>query len=298
MKKFFSAAAALMLALSSCVRDDGGRDISDYEGATTGDSLLYYYVQLRAHEYWEHSNSDTTLRSAEERKKFLDGIKAGVGAVRNDDRSYNQGVYLGTQMATKLQEFERLYGVEIDEGIIIESFRRGLRDGADIPELQYQDEFYRLLDELKSQLRSKEREKSKMTLIGEARDHRMTKISDNLYYRIKRKGSGPYAAKGDVIYIAVDYERADGQDLAMPSPEMITVGGAGVPEVMDSAYMRLNKGTTAIFATTAEAIFASRAQIMGMRPDDVVIVTITMNDIVRPNDPDNPARESEEDTIQ
>lgn len=53
-----------------------------------------------------------------------------------------------------------------------------------------------------------------------------------------------------------------------------------MPEVLGLAYSRLNKGASGTFATTAEALFASRTEILGLRPSDVIIMTITLNDIV------------------
>lgn len=277
-KKLLPFISALALAMTAC-GPERGHDLADIPDATAGDSLLYYYAQLRAYEYWHHADSDTSLRSPAERQKFLEGIKAGMDAVKKDNANYNQGVRLGVRMAINLQSFEKMYGVDLNDDVLIESFTNALQGDYDIPELEYQKEFYRLLGQVKASQRVREQASVRLSLTEVAREHHMSKIGDNLYYRLIKKGTGPYAHDGDAVYVAVDYRRADGEDLAMPSPEMITVGAPGVPEVMTRAYERLNKGSIAIFATTAEAIFASRTEIMGLRATDVLLISITLNDI-------------------
>lgn len=277
-KTLLPVIGALALALSAC-GPDRGHDLSDMPDATAADSLLYYYAQLRAYDYWHNADTDTALRSPAERQKFLEGIKKGLDAVRKDDDNYNRGVRLGVRMALRMQELERSYGLKPDDDVLIESMANALQGDYEIPQFEYQDEFYRLLGQFEEKQRVKDRNAVRRNLTEAARDQQMAKIGDNLYYRLLKKGSGPNAHAGDVAYVAIDYRRDDGEDLAVPSPERVTVGAPGIPEVMTRAYERLNKGSIALFATTAEAVFASRTEIMGLRPTDVLLITITLNDI-------------------
>lgn len=277
-KTLLPVIGALALVLSAC-GPERGHDLADMPDATAADSLLYYYAQLRAYEYWHKADTDTALRSPAERQKFLEGIKTGLDAVRKDDDNYNRGVRLGVRMALRMQELERSYGLKPDDDVLIESMANALQGDYEIPQLEYQDEFYRLLGRFEEKQRVKDRDAVRRNLTEVARDQQMAKIGDNLYYRLLKKGSGPNAHAGDVAYVAIDYRRDDGEDLAVPSPERVTVGAPGIPEVMTRAYERLNKGSIALFATTAEAVFASRTEIMGLRPTDVLLITITLNDI-------------------
>lgn len=282
MKPLIPTIIATSLALLASCGPGQGRDISEFRNASTGDSLMYYYTQMRAYEYWREADNDTAMRSPEQRSRFLDGLKAGMDAIKkgHEDANYNRGVRLGVRMAANFLEFERLYGVELDDNVIMESFKNGLQDNQDIPELEYQEKFYALLDRIKARTREKDREKSQLTLIGEARDHHLAKLAQNLYFRIEKKGSGPYAHTGDAVYVNINFHKAHGEDLGIPSPEMVTIGAPGVPDVLNRAYTRLNKGSVGIFATTAESVFASRTEIMGLNPSDVIIMAITMNDIM------------------
>lgn len=284
--KIIAILAIPVMLLVSCKNQDG-RELAEYKAASTGDSLLYYYVQMRAHEYWEKANSDTILRSYEERQKFLEGFEKGVKLMGDDD-TYNKGLRLGARLADNLYEFERKYGVDLNNEILIESYRNALRDNADLDALADQKEFYRLLDKMKAELRDKQRGEAMKELVKEAEGRKLEKISDNLYYKELRPGSGPNVKKGDIITVAVDYQRTDGDDLGLPSPITVTVGNEAMPIVMSEAYGKLSRGSSAVFATTASALFGSRTAMMGLQDNDVVIMSMILNDIVTPDDANYP----------
>lgn len=281
MKKILPAIALLtiLLALAAC-GDRKSIDITQYKNPSAADSMLFYFVQLRAHEYWEKAEKDTALRSKEAREKFLEGFDEGFSLVKDDDPDFNRGVELGVRMAMNFKNFEKLYSIKFNTNLVLPSFRYGLQDGMEIPELNYQDKFYDLLNRMKTEQRTRDHAKAKLSLIEEARHQQMTKISENLYYRMLKNGEGPYLQAGNSAYVVVNYERADGQDIAVPSPGLVTVGSNGMPEVSVQAYTRLNKGAVALFATTAEALFGTRTYIMGMKPEDVLLITVTLNEIV------------------
>lgn len=288
MKSYLIPLAALAaLVLSACVPPGRGKQLSDFKDASAGDSMLYYYAQLRAHDYWEDAKTDTALRGVDQRREFLEGVRKGLSVVRDgkDDEAYNNGVSQGVRMAIKLLEFERQFNIDINDDVLIEGLTRGLADSTDdIPEMECQSEFYRLLDEIKRQKREANKGKTQLSLIEEARERGMSKIQPNLYYRIDKRGEGPNAKDGDAIFVSVEYALDNGDDLGFPTPERLTVGAPGVPNVMNEAYSRLNKGMTATFATIAEAVFGTRSDIIGLRPDQVLIITITLNDIVPPQE--------------
>lgn len=282
LKSIFIALAAVASGVFTSCDSPQGKSLSDYDNPTAADSLLFYFVELRAHEFWENAEKDTMLRTPEAREQFLDGFEKGFKSIGKEDDYYNRGVELGVRMAINLQKFEKMYGMNINTSMAIPFLRFGLRDGADIPEFIYQESFYRLLNRFKQMQRNRDHEKARITLVEDARDMDMKKISDHLYYRVLKNGEGPYAQYGQSAHVRVNYERADGEDIAIPSPGLVTIGAMGVPEVLNLAYTRLNKGAVALFATTAEDVFGSRTYVMGMKPEDVLLVTITLNEIISP----------------
>lgn len=143
--------AVALAALSSCSHGNDAAK-SGLEGLSQGDSLLYYYAQMRAHEYWHEADNDTSMRSRHQRELFLEGLRAGIDAVREKENAanYNRGVRLGVHMAMNMLEFERTYGVSLDHDVLTGSFSEALRGDNDIPELEYQKRFYDLLGRMKS----------------------------------------------------------------------------------------------------------------------------------------------------
>lgn len=91
MKPLIPTIIATSLALLASCGPDKGRDISEFRNASTGDSLMYYYTQMRAYEYWREADSDTSMRNPEQRRRFLDGLKAGMDAIKksSNDANYN-----------------------------------------------------------------------------------------------------------------------------------------------------------------------------------------------------------------
>lgn len=277
--------AVVLFVLTGC-KPQRGKALSDYSNLTTGDSLMYYYAQMRAIDYWDEARNDTSLRSVEERRKYLDGVIAGMKAIRKGEKNdiYNQGVRAGARMAMRFIDFENTYNVDLEDEILINSLMRGLESpDNEIPWDECQETFYRLLGEVKEKRREEISKDAQQTLVAVARKNNLSKIQPDLYYRIEKKGFGPYAKAGDAIFITVDYSLDDGEDIGMPPTERIVVGASGVPQVLDNAYMRLNKGSVAMFATTAQAVFGSRTDIMDLNPDDVLIIRITLNDIIPAN---------------
>lgn len=279
----FSVFTIMLILFSSCQRNEG-KDLDDYTNLTSVDSLLFYYTQLRAHEYWEEAEKDTLLRSSEARQDFIEGFEEGFKSIREDAPNYNRGMELGVRMAINILKFENTYGVKLDPDLVVPALKNGLRNGADIPELEYQENFYRILNKLRNEQREHDHQKARTSLIEEARHQKMSKITDDLYFRIIKKGEGEYAQYGNTVFVTVNYERADGQDIVIPSPGMVTIGSDGMPNVLCKAYTRLNKGEIAMFATTADAVFGSRTYVMGMKPEDVLLLTITLNDIYSPHE--------------
>ncbi|MDE7180738.1 MAG: hypothetical protein K2N88_06030 [Muribaculaceae bacterium] len=276
----FLLAAVALLAVGC--DSDKPLKLSEIKNATAADSLFYYLVQLRAHDYWEEAEKDTTLRNAKARERYIKGVKAGFDAITDEDKAYNMGVERGMRMAINMHRFENMYDIRIDPDLLVPAFKEGLRDHAEIPELEYQDAFYRIINQLQARQRERDHKKAQTTLIELARSQHLSKISSVLYYKIIKKGEGNYPSFGDTMDVVVNFERADGQDLVVPYTGLATIGAPGSPEVLNNAFLRMNKGSVAMFATTAEEVFGARTSIMGLKPEDTILIYITLNGIVNP----------------
>lgn len=287
MKRLLLPIAGCLALLAVGCGQGKGKELSDYPNASTGDSLLYYYIQLKGEEYLNNTSTDTALRSEEQRKLFLDGVEKGISLV-GDNEAYNRGLRLGVRLAINLRDFESKYDVDLNDGIMIESMRNALQEGKERAALDNQEIFYSLLTKMKNQVKTKERQIAGQALAKAAGERGLKKISDNLYYKVLRPGKGPAVLNGDVIEVAADYQRADGDNLGLPSPVTVTVGSEGLPNVMNQAYRQLSRGAMVQFATTAYQLFGSRTAIMGLKDSDVVIINMILNDIMQSSDANNP----------
>lgn len=272
----FSISIIAGLLLSAC-DNSNGRKISDYSEMSTGDSLLYYYIQLRAHEYWEKAVSDTSLRSRDSRDSYLEGVEKGFDLVKDDD-NFNLGLRNGVRMAVRLREFEQKYHIKLNEDIVLESLRNGLADERNLTPMDDQKQFYRLLDKMKRELRAVQKESAMKTLEAEAKKRGLEKLEENLYFKVLREGEGRKAVTGDVITVSSGYERVDGENLGLPTPVTVTLGD-NLPAVVNRAYSELSSGASAEFAATAQDLFGSRTSQMGLADDDVVIFYFILNQI-------------------
>lgn len=275
--------AAMSLLIAGACVPERGKNLSDFPDASAGDSLLYYYAQIRAAEYWDKAANDQSLKTPENRRKYIDGVKKGINTIRmsGDNQTYNMGVRDGERMAIRFMEFERRYNVDLDDDILISSLIKGLEDSTDeVPIDLCSDEFYRLLDVMKSRLRVELTPKVQKQLVELARNLQLSKISPRLFYRIEKKGTGSYPKPGETILINIDIKLPDGRELGVPDTERLVMGAPEIPRTFDMALGRLNKGSVGVFTTSADAIFGSRSRIMGVNPEDLLIMTITLNDII------------------
>lgn len=284
LKRLMLAASALSLctALSGC-GSDKGKPLSDFRDASELDSMLYYYGQVQGYDYLKRASNDTSMLSEEQRKLYLDGVRAGIEALREGAKNeiYNQGVRRGARIAMKVMEFEQEYDVTFTDDVFMESITYVLMHPNDHTNgIATQRTFYNLYDVIRNKHRSNMRKEAMRNLTEEARELKLSKIDSNLYYKIIHKGSGEYPHPGDALYVAVDFEKTDGTNLGMPATERVIVGAPGVMPIMNHIFTSLTKGSTGVFATTADAVFGPRAEISGLYSDEVLIITAKINDII------------------
>lgn len=291
-----ASALAICAGLSGC-GSDKGKPLSDYRNPSTLDSMIYYYGQVQGYDYLKRAQNDTSMLTEEQRRLYLDGVRAGIEALREGAKNeiYNQGVRRGARIAMKVMKIEREYNVTFNDDFFMESLTYVLMN----PEIHNngiaaQKSFYNLYDGIRNKHRSDMRKEAMRNLTEEARDLKLSKIDSNLYYRIIHKGSGEYPHPGDALYVAVDFEKTDGTNLGMPATERVIVGAPGVMPIMNHIYTSLTKGSTGIFATTADAVFGPRAEISGLDSDEVLIITAKINDIIHRDE--QSVEESETDT--
>lgn len=281
--KFPRLLAGLLLSLTllGCGGKDADSTSADriLRGVSRGDSLLYYVGQIRAARYWEATAADTTRRSLSQRESYLRGLEAGLQASEEDQDAYNAGLRLGLKMAQLVYTLQSDYSIDLDKEMIYRSIRAGLLDTVPINSLKMQTNYYNIIWELNQDVDLENNSVTFRSLKGMGEELGLTKIRDGLWWRLDQPGEGPDIRRGEHIVLDIDYRRANGESLGLPSPEHLTVGQTDMPPVLIDAYTRLKKGSSAVFACSANSVFGRRCEMVGLRPTNVVLIYLTVLDV-------------------
>ena len=281
-KRLAYSACVILLALTGCGKDRNAP--IDYVGdPSPSDSLIYYYGQLKGASYWGMSVYDTVMQSPRERKRFLEGLRHGLDAVVEENDTYNRGLQEGIRLALQLYSDNRRLGVDLDRNLLYESISYALEHDSAINTAEASAIYHGVLSRLESESEMKAARERQVTLQGEAAALGMKKVTDDLYVTDSNRGSGAAVKRGDLVFVTVNYQLKNGRNLQMPSGETLKVGGPTMSEVMVSALTRMHKGGASQYATTAGALFGARAGQIRLRPKDVVLFSVTVNDVENPD---------------
>lgn len=265
-----------MTGATSCGNDSGSSTGANLADASVADSVMYYFGQVNASEYWRGAERDTTLASEEARQAYLRGLQAGMNAFKNSDDNYNAGMMRGLQMAMNIKEFNETYGISANPKIMFDSLKEGLANDSAFDE-KAQAQFYEILGRLNAEKERKDREEATKNLIAYAGKSKMTKISDDIYASASASGDSIKLKQGDKVKLTVTATGLDGQAIDVPFPPVTEIGGRYSNPVMDTALESMSSGETRKFASTALALFGGRAERFGLKPDDVVILSIQVS---------------------
>ena len=101
--KILAAGAALLLLASCGGKGEGeSRSIADYGEISTADSLLYYFGQLRAADYWQFAKGDSTLAERASRDEYLKGLRAGLPRRKGPTGSVSRLPVLRTKLPAEI----------------------------------------------------------------------------------------------------------------------------------------------------------------------------------------------------
>lgn len=282
MKKFYLLAALGSLLLTSC----GGNstsDLNEISDASTGDSLLFYYGRDVATDFWREADGDSTLRLESSREDYLRGVKAGLSAVRDND-AYNQGIYVGLQVATNLRELKRNYpDLEIDDQVFLSAMRAALENDSVVDAPQNKADFYRLLDHLARTKEKSDTEKARVLLKETAEKLGMNQISEFLYGKAVTQGSGPILKDGDVIELDITAAFANGQMVGMSFPKQAMVGRNYQSPIISEALRTMKVGETKQFIASPVQLTPRRYHQGEYSADRVIKFTIFVKSLVNPD---------------
>lgn len=275
-------AAVVMLALAGCGKDRNAP--IDYVGdPTPSDSLIYYYGQLKGAAYKNQAAYDTVMMQKEERKRFLEGLHHGLDAVVEDNDTYNRGLQEGIRLALQLYSDNRRLGVNLDRDLLYASISYALEHEKTIDTGEAAAIYHEVMTRLEKESEMKAARDRQVSLQSEAAALKMKKVADELYVADSNPGSGGEVKRGDIVFVSVNYQLKNGRNLQMPSSEILKVGGPTMSEVMTKALTRMRKGGASQYASTAGALFGSRAEQIRLKQEDVVLFSVTVTDVENPD---------------
>ena len=263
-----------LLMLTGCNKSP--KSISDLKGSETQDSMMYYFGEMNANNYWQDAETDTTLRSEESRKEFIDGFRAGI-AMDRGNAAYNKGLQLGVRLGIRVREFEDRYGVKLPEEILAAALENCLNNGPESFNVaEAQKGFYAIKDRYEFDATEKDIKAATGNLEKVAKEMGFTKLSDTLYVKVVSPGNGPKFKLGDRIPLEATASTLNGNDLVTKQfPDSVTLGEGRLRPVVREAVLSMKDGSTCQFMTTPRTLLGKRMHTVYKLPaDEPVIFTV------------------------
>lgn len=270
--RFLPVAAIACLAVSC--QNGTGSGLSETSSQT--DSLMYYLGQMNAADYLREANRDTTMKEASEKQAYLNGVRAGLAAMKEGNEAYNKGIMLGMQMASQMMNFSEQMDVQINRSSYVNSLSSALMADSMPNTSVAQSEFRKVMQNIEKAKEEKDKAASQESLKKEAQSAGLPQINDDLYGKVTATTDGAALADGDEVTVEAQLTKLDGEKISMPVAPKGKIGNKrSYPEVISSALLSLKSGETGEFYTTAHALVGGRAKQLGLEPTDVVKMTIT-----------------------
>ncbi len=274
--RHFLSIAATGLLLAACSGNTGSdaSQKADASMVAKGDSLVYYFGQMRGAEFLREAASDTALDNEAAHQAYLRGVKAGLSAVKAEQEAYNKGLFLGMQMAMNFNQFEKDYGLKLNTQKFVQGVTETINADSVVNANKVQSNFYRIMNEFNQEKEARDKAAADAALAKAAEKAGFGKISDDLYGNVK-ESLGQKIKDGDRISIDFKIENLDGKPIEAPFPKSLVVGQRLNNTPLGDAFKSLVSGETGTFLTTAQALFGARSAQLGIQPSEVLRVQIT-----------------------
>lgn len=265
--------AAIACLAVSC-QNGNGSQLS--ENATPTDSLMFYLGKMNAADYLRDAERDTTLKSNSEKMVYLNGVKAGLAALKDGNETFNKGYMLGVNMASQMIAFAEQMDVKINRDSYINSLSAAI-EADTMPNLnEIQISFRQVMQNIEMAKDEKDRIKSKESLKKEAATAGLPEIRDDLYGKVTNATNGEALKAGDEITLQAKVTKLNGDFLNLPLPDKGVIGNQRFfPEILSEAISKLKSGETGEFMTTSHAVFGSRGRQFNLEPTDVIKFYLT-----------------------
>lgn len=258
----------------ACGRQKPG-SLSEIDNATPADSMMYFLGEMVASQYWQDAESDTTLRTEEARREFLNGVRAVVEPGEKSS-AYYRGVEYGLNLARNLRKYHKRYDMEYPREIALSAIENGLKGDNRDSILETQKGFYQIKDLMEYDAATRELREAKVALANAARERGFEMVSDTLYaLDVTGTGKGRKYRDGDRVAVEVTASTLDGREIvARQFPDSLTIGAGRVPRVVCLGIHTMTDGQTRKFMTTPRTLFGKRYRTYHLPYEEPVIFTV------------------------
>lgn len=265
--------AAIACMAVSCQTNGSGSLGAD---ASQADSLMHYLGEVNGADYLRQAVSDTTLKEGGAKQAYLNGVRAGLAALKEGDENYNRGIMMGMQMAASMMAYSEQMEIPIDKNQYLNSLSSTIMADTLPTNQNAQMEINRLMQEIQKNKDEKDKVASQETLKGAAEAAGLPKIDDDLYGKVTTTTDSAILNVGDEVTAQVKVTKENGDPVSLPVPGKGKIGNKrSFPDIVSNAMLNLKSGETGEFMTTAHALFGNRIQQVGLKPTDVLKVTVT-----------------------
>lgn len=269
--KFLPVAAVACLAVSC---QNGGSGSLGSNSSQT-DSLMYYLGELNAVNYLRQAEQDTTMKETGAKQAYLNGVRAGLAALRDGDENYNNGVMMGIQMAASFISYSEQIEMPVNKNQYLSSLSNTIMADT-MPNVQLvQMEMNRIMNSIQQEKDKKDVVNSQSTLKQIAEAQKLPKIDDDLYGKVTTTTDGAILNVGDEVKVDAQLTREDGTPITFPIAPTGKIGNKrSFPDVISNAMLNLRSGESGEFLTSVHALLGNRAQQMKLKPTDVIKINI------------------------
>lgn len=278
--------AAIACIAVSCQTNGGSSLGAD---ASQTDSMMYYLGEMNGADYLRQAVSDTTLKEGGSKQAYLNGVRAGLSALKEGDENYNRGVMLGVQMAASMIAYSEQMEIPVDKNAYLSSLSSTIMADT-LPNVQNaQMELNRLMQDIQKSKDEREKVASQESLKAAAEAAGLPKIDDDLYGKVTATTDSAILNVGDEVTAQVNLTKENGEPVTYPISGKGKIGNkrAFGSDVVSNAMLNLKSGETGEFMTTAHALFGTRVQQVGLKSNDVLKMQITATLVPKTEKPDD-----------
>lgn len=273
--------AAIAFMAVSC--QNGGGNLSS--SSTPTDSLMFYLGKIEGSNYLREANRDTTLKESSSKQAYVNGLRAGLAALKDGDENYNRGVMMGMQMAAQIMNYSEQNDVKINPNVYVGSVASTIMADTMPNVNEAQSNVRQLMQNIEKAKQEKDKAASQESLKKVAQGAGLPAITDDLYGKATSTTDGEALKDGDEVELSGQFTKEDGEPISIGLNPKWKIGERrNFPEVVNEALKSLKSGESGEFMTTAHAIYGARAKQMNLEPNDVIKFTLTATLVPAPEE--------------